>query len=113
MRLFKAVQIYGPLGDGKSGYLPAVREIIVIKETTRQYLVEANLASGHRSRISKDDLTVAVTEVEAWDKYISRAKRVLASMKIEYACQCASIAHALDMRGVAVSNEPVKIGGSD
>lgn len=112
MRLFKAVSVYVHLGDHKSEYLPEVKEIIVIKETPKQYLVEANLASGYSSRISKDDRSISFTPVEAWDKYIDRAKKVAANMRVEYNVQMECITYAERQRREVTMNN-VKIGGTD
>jgi len=80
-RLFRVVQLYVSLGDGKNAYLPGVKEVCIIKETPNTYLCASDIATGWHSRIKKPALYYGFTPVEAWDKYIARATALLASLR--------------------------------
>lgn len=99
MRLFNVVPVYD-----HGTYLPEAKEIIVIKEMPNTYLVECSFASGHRSRIWKDDQAISLTELGAWDKYITKARQVAATMRREYEGQCENVTYAvLTRNGIAAS----------
>lgn len=99
MRLFNVVLVYD-----HGTYLPEAKEIIVLKEMPNTYLVVSNFASGHRSRIAKDDAVISLSELGAWDKYITKARQVAATMRREWEGQCENVTHAVIMRnGLAAS----------
>lgn len=110
MRLFKVSTVYCN-GD----YIPACQEIIVIKETPTAYLVYATLASDHRSRISKelDGSDIGVTELEAWTKYIQKARRLLMAMGRDMTACINNVNHAILERAYLIEIQGVKIGGTD
>lgn len=116
MRLFNVVTVYS---NGE--YVPACREIIVLKETPTAYCVEATLASGHRSRISKMCLEmeqeVATTQLEAWNNYIRRAKQILLGMGRDMTASINNVNHAILERSFLLNmgeqdEQDVKIGGT-
>lgn len=111
MRLFKVVVVYC-----NGNYVPECKEIIIIKETPATYLVEATLASDHRSRINKMDQEVATTELEAWDLYLRRARQLLLRMGRDLADGSNNVNHAILERAYLInmqSDQDVKIGGTD
>lgn len=111
MSLFNVVTVYC-----NKNYVPECKEIVVIKEMPSTYLVEANLASGHRSRISKDDQQISLTEIEAWDKYIRRAKQILMTMGADMTASINNVNHAILERAYLINQQEewnVKIGGTD
>jgi len=80
-RLFRVVQLYMDLGDGKNSYRPGVKEVCIIKETPNNYLCASDIATGWHSRIKKPALYYGFTPVEAWDKYIERTKALLVAIR--------------------------------
>lgn len=100
VRLFRVVQVYvhtGLLGETK--YLPAVKEVTIIKETPKTYLVQSDLASSWHSVIQKgNSREYSFTATEAWDKYIHQASALLTSIRTQQNQTSDMIAYAREER---------------